>query len=70
MLLIPKDEANDRTVDLLELVGLKDYGKDLLIRYPEASQRVALARVLALKLKLVLLDEPFNSLDRSPAKFG
>ena len=66
MLPIPKDEANDRTVELLELVGLKDYGNRSIDSLSGGeSQRVALARVLAPEPKLVLLDEPFNSLDRS-----
>ena len=66
MLSIPKDEANDRTVELLELVGLKDYGNRSIDSLSGGeSQRVALARVLAPEPKLVLLDEPFNSLDRS-----
>ena len=51
---------------LLELVGLKDYGNRSVDSLSGGeSQRVALARVLAPEPKLVLLDEPFNSLDRS-----
>tara|TARA_Y100000748_G_scaffold108920_1_gene91212 strand:+ start:2366 stop:3394 length:1029 start_codon:yes stop_codon:yes gene_type:complete len=66
MLSVPKDEANDRTVDLLKLVDLKGYGNRAVDSLSGGeSQRVALARVLAPEPKLVLLDEPFNSLDRA-----
>ncbi|GAA4674735.1 ABC transporter ATP-binding protein [Nocardioides nanhaiensis] len=63
---LPRADREARVRHLLELVGLPD----LPDRYPRElsggqQQRVALARALAPRPALVLLDEPFASLDQA-----
>ena len=61
---LPKQEADDRAMDLLERVGIPEQADKFPAQLSGGQQqRVAIARALAMQPKIMLFDEPTSALD-------
>lgn len=61
---LPSNSSNTRISEILDLVGLKEFESRRIQNLSGGeAQRVALARSLIAKPKMILLDEPLSSLD-------